>query len=137
MKRHFLFAIIIIILLGLSGLTAATAAANNTNNLHAKLVNLTKENRELKAELANLTKQYNQLKAENEFLKQQNAEYRKLIQGLLKEQAQKSEQNYIEKARKERLIGSVIIKALIFSLAVVGLIGFLLYRKKRSWEYPL
>ena len=133
MKRHFLFAIIIIILLGLSGLTAA--AANNTNNLHAKLVNLTKENRELKAELANLTKQYNQLKAENEFLKQQNSEYRTMIQKLLEDASSKSEQNYIEKARKERLIGSVLLKSILFAGLVVGLIGYGLHRVKRRHDF--
>ncbi|NJE84350.1 hypothetical protein E3E23_00620 [Thermococcus sp. CX2] len=109
----------------------------DVQSLQTQITNLTKENRELKAQIANLTNKVNQLKAENEFLSQQNEEYRTMIQNLLKETAQGSEQDYIEQAKKERLIGSVIIKALIFSLAVVGLIGYGLYRKKRSWEYPL
>ena len=113
------------------------AKAQDVSKLQVQINNLTKENRELKAQLANLTRQLNQLKAENEFLRQQNEEYRSLIQGLLKEQAKKSEQDYIEKAKKERLIGSVLLKTIIFSFAVVGLIGYGLYRKKKSWEYPL
>ncbi|WP_240911856.1 hypothetical protein [Thermococcus sp. M36] len=109
----------------------------NTAELQTKLVNLTKENRELKAELKNLTDKYNALKAKADFLSQQNEEYRTMIQNLLKETAQGSEQDYIEQAKKERLIGSVIIKTLVVALVVVGLIGYGLYRKKRGWEYPL
>ena len=106
----------------------------NTAELQTKLVNLTKENRELKAQLANITKQYNALKAKADFLEQQNEEYRKMIQTLLKDASEKSEQNYIEKAKKERLIGSVLLKSIIFSVVIVGLIGYVLYRRKRSWE---
>ena len=109
----------------------------NTAALNAKIVNLTRENRELKAELANITTKYNALKAKADFLSQQNDEYRTMIQDLLKETAQGSTENYIEKAKKERLIGSVIIKTLLAALVVVGLIGCGLYRKKRGWEYPL
>ena len=137
--KHFLI-LFIIILIGLSGLAAAasnTSTPNSNSKLKAQVANLTKENRQLKAELANQTKQINQLKAKVEFLEQQNEEYRKLIQGLLKEQAQRSEQDYVKKAKKERLIGSVIIKALMAALIVAGLIGYGLYRKKRGWEYPL
>ncbi|WP_148882600.1 hypothetical protein [Thermococcus aciditolerans] len=106
----------------------------NTAELQTKLVNLTKENRELKAELKNLTDKYNALKAKADFLSQQNEEYRTMIQNLLKETAQGSEREYVEQAKKERLIGSVIIKTLVAALVVVGLIGYGLYRKKRSWE---
>jgi len=107
---------------------------SNLTVLQARLLNLTKENRKLKAELANLTNKYNQLKAKAEFLEQQNGEYRGIIEQVMKEESQQSKQSYIEKAKKERLIGSVIIKALIFSLIIVGLIGYGLYKKKRSWE---
>ncbi|BAD84791.1 hypothetical protein, conserved, containing leucine zipper motif [Thermococcus kodakarensis KOD1] len=106
----------------------------NTAELNAKILNLTRENRELKAQLANLTNQYNAVKAKADFLEQQNDEYRKMIQTLLEDASQKSEQSYIEKAKKEKLVGSVIIKAIAFSVIVVGLIGYGLYRKKRSWE---
>ncbi|KUH33963.1 hypothetical protein APY94_04025 [Thermococcus celericrescens] len=106
----------------------------NTAELNAKLVNLTKENRALKAELANMTNKYNAVKAKADFLEQQNEEYRKMIQSLLKETAQGSEQDYVEKAKKEKLIGSVLLKSIVFALVVVGLIGYGLYRKKRSWE---
>lgn len=107
----------------------------NTAELQAKLVNLTKENRELKAELANMTNKYNAIKAKEEFLEQQNNEYRTMIQKLLKDASSKSEQNYIEKAKKEKLVGSVLVKTIIFSGIVVGLIGLVLYRGKRGWEY--
>ncbi|NJE47320.1 hypothetical protein E3E35_07895 [Thermococcus sp. GR7] len=109
----------------------------NTAELRTQITNLTKENRELKAQLANLTNKVNQLKAENEFLSQQNEEYRTMIQNLLKETAQGSEQDYIEQAKKERLIGSVLLKSILFAGAIVGLIGYGLYKKKRGWEYPL
>ena len=128
MKR--LLILFIIILIGLSGLAAAAS-----KDLQAQINNLTKENRQLKAIIANQTREINQLKAKAEFLEQQNEEYRKLIQGLLKEQAQKSEQNYIKQAKKERLIGSVIIKTLMAALVIVGLIGYGLYRAKRKHEY--
>ncbi|EHR77958.1 hypothetical protein OCC_02867 [Thermococcus litoralis DSM 5473] len=107
----------------------------NAAALNVQIVNLTKENRELKAQLANITNKYNALQAKADFLEQQNEEYRKMIQTLLQEASQKSEQSYIEKAKKEKLIGSVIIKTLIAAGGIVGLIGFLLYRGKRSWEY--
>jgi len=103
--------------------------------LQAKIVNLTKENRQLKAELANLTRELNQLKAENEFLKQQNEEYRQIIQQVMKSESEQSKQSYIEKAKKERLIGSVLLKSLLASLAVVGLVGYGLYRTKRRHEF--
>ncbi len=109
----------------------------NTAELNARIVNLTKENRELKAELANLTNKYNALKAKADFLSQQNEEYRQIIQQVMNEQSSEAKQSYIEKAKKEKLVGSVLIKALITSFVVVGLIGYGLYRKKRSWEYPL
>ncbi len=134
MKR--LLILFIIILIGLSGLAAAASNASN-KDLQAQITNLTKENRELKAIIANQTREINQLKAKADFLEQQNEEYRTMIQNLLKETAQGSEQDYVEKAKKERLIGSVIIKTLLFATAIVGLIGYGLYRKKRSWEYPL
>ena len=117
------------------------SAANMTSNskqvqdLQAKIVNLTKENRQLKAELANLTRELNQLKAENEFLKQQNEEYRQIIQQVMKSESEQSKQSYIEKAKKERLIGSVLLKSLLASLAVVGLVGYGLYRTKRRHEF--
>ncbi len=102
--------------------------------LKAKLVNLTKENRELKAELANLTRQYNALKAKADFLEQQNEEYRQIIQQVMNEQSSQSKQSYIEKAKKEALIGSVLLKSLAGAGIIVGLVGYGLYRKKRSWE---
>jgi len=106
----------------------------NTAELQAKLVNLTKENRELKAELANLTNKYNALKAKADFFEQQNEEYRQIIQQVMNEQSSEAKQSYIEKAKKERLIGSVLLKSLIGSVFLVGLVGYGLYRKKRSWE---
>lgn len=110
------------------------AKAQDVSKLQVQINNLTKENRELKAQIANQTNLINQLKAKAQFLEQQNNEYRTLITKLLEEQAQKSEQSYIEKAKKEKLIGSVIIKSLLFGGIVVGLVGYGLYRKKRSWE---
>lgn len=106
----------------------------NTAELQTKLVNLTKENRELKAELANLTTKYNQLKAKADFLEQQNEEYRQIIQQVMNEQSSEAKQSYIEKAKKERLVGSVLWKSLVGSVVVVGLVGYGLYRKKRAWE---
>ena len=106
----------------------------NTAALNAKLVNLTKENRELKAELANMTTKYNAVKAKSDFLSQQNDEYHKMIQTLLQQASQKSTEDYIQKAKKERLIGSVLWKSLIFALVVVGLVGYGLYRAKRRHE---
>ncbi|WP_297514430.1 hypothetical protein [Thermococcus sp.] len=106
----------------------------NTAELNARIVNLTRENRELKAELANLTTKYNQLKAKADFLSQQNEEYRQIIQQVMNEQSSEAKQSYIEKAKKERLIGSVLLKGLTASLVVVGLVGYGLYRKKRAWE---
>lgn len=106
----------------------------NTAALDARLVNLTRENRELKAELANITTKYNALKAKADFLSQQNDEYRTMIQNLLKETAQGSTEDYIQKAKKERLIGSVLLKSILLAGVVVGLVGYGLYKKKRSWE---
>jgi len=106
----------------------------NTAELNAKLVNLTKENRELKGELANLTRQYNALKAKADFLEQQNEEYRQIIQQVMSEQSSEAKQSYIEKAKKEALIGSVLLKSLAGAGIIVGLVGYGLYRKKRSWE---
>ncbi|NJE75971.1 hypothetical protein E3E37_03405 [Thermococcus sp. ES12] len=106
----------------------------NIAELNARIVNLTKENRELKAQLANLTTKYNQLKAKADFLSQQNDEYRQIIQQVMNEQSSEAKQSYIEKAKKERLIGSVLLKSIVFSLVVVGLVGYGLYRKKRAWE---
>lgn len=113
------------------------ARAQDVSKLQAKIANLTKENRVLKEKLANQTNLVNQYKAKSKFLEQQNNEYKTLITKLLEEQAQKSEKNYIEQAKKERLIGSIIIKALIVGGLLVGGIGFLLYKIKKSWEYPL
>ena len=106
----------------------------NTAELNARIVNLTKQNRALKVELANLTNKYNQLKAKADFLSQQNEEYRQIIQQVMNEQSSEAKQSYIEKAKKEALIGSVLLKGLTASLVVVGLVGYGLYRKKRSWE---
>ncbi len=106
----------------------------NTAKLNAKLVNLTKQNRALKAELANLTRQYNALKAKADFLSQQNEEYRQIIQQVMNEQSSEAKQSYIEKAKKEKIIGSVLLKSIIFAGVVVGLVGYGLYRKKRGWE---
>ena len=107
----------------------------NTAALNARLVNLTKENRELKAELANITTKYNALKAKSDFLSQQNDEYRTMIQNLLKETAQGSTENYIQKAKKERLIGSVLLKSILLAGVVVGLVGYGFYRVKRRHEF--
>ena len=68
-------------------------------------------------------------------MKQQNNEYKTLISKLLEEQAQKSEQSYIEKAKKEKLWGSILLKTIITAGGIVLLAGFLLYRGKRGWEY--
>ncbi|WP_456328388.1 hypothetical protein [Archaeoglobus sp.] len=108
--------------------------AQDVSKLQAQINNLTKENRELKERIANQTQLINSLKGENNFLEQQNKEYKTLISTLVEGQAQKSEKNYIEKAKKERLIGSIIIKSLLVGGVVVGLVGYGLYRKKRSWE---
>jgi len=133
-----LFPILLYIILFASVASAANTTSNSqVQDLQAKIVNLTKENRELKAELANLTNKYNTLKARADFLEQQNEEYRTMLQNLLGETAKGSEEDYIEQAKKERLIGSVIIKTLVAALVVVGLIGYGLHRKKRGWEYPL
>jgi len=110
-------------------------SATNVEQLNAKIVNLTKQNRALKAELANLTNKYNALKAKADFLSQQNGEYRTMIQNLLKETAQGSEREYVEQAKKEKLIGSVLIKAIVAALVVVGLIGYGLYRAKRRHDF--
>lgn len=135
------FWILIIIHVILFASVASASATNTTSNskqvqdLQAKIVNLTKENRQLKAELANLTRELNRLKAENEFLKQQNEEYRQIIQQVMNEQSSEAKQSYIEKAKKERLIGSVLLKGLTASLVVVGLVGYGLYRAKRRHEF--
>ena len=110
------------------------AKAQDVSKLQMQINNLTKENRELKEKIANQTQLINSLKGENNFLEQQNKEYKTLISKLVEEQAQKSEKNYIEQAKKERLIGSIIIKSLLVGGVVVGLVGDGLYRKKRSWE---
>ncbi len=131
---------ILIYVLLFASMASATNTASNSKqvqDLQAKIVNLTKENRELKAQLANLTRKLNQLEAENAFLEQQNEEYRQIIQQVMKSESEQNKQSYIEKAKKERLIGSVLLKSLLASLAVVGLVGYGLYRKKGSWEYPL
>lgn len=107
----------------------------NTAALNVQIVNLTKENRELKAQLANITNKYNALQAKADFLEQQNEEYRKIIQTLLQEASQNSEQDYIKKAKKERLIGSVLLKTLVFGGMIVGLIGYGLYKAKRRHEF--
>ncbi|NJE48406.1 hypothetical protein [Thermococcus sp. 9N3] len=107
----------------------------NIAELNARIVNLTKQNRALKAELANLTNKYNQLKAKADFLSQQNEEYRQIIQQVMNEQSSQSKQSYIEKAKKERLVGSVLLKGLTASLVVVGLVGYGLYRAKRRHEF--
>ena len=135
--RKFLILVIIYVVLFASMASAANTASNSkqVQDLQAKIVNLTKENRELKAQLANLTKKLNQLEAENAFLKQQNEEYRQIIQQVMNEQSSEAKQSYIEKAKKEKLVGSVLIKALITSLVVVGLIGYGLYRIKRRHEF--
>ncbi|BAA30289.1 hypothetical protein [Pyrococcus horikoshii] len=111
------------------------AKAQDISELQVQINNLTRENRELKEKIANQTNTINQLKAKAKFLEQQNNEYRTLITKLLEEQAKKSEQSYIEKAKREKLIGSVILKTLLVATGITGLIGFLLYRDKRSWEY--
>ncbi len=138
-RGKFWIPVIIYVILFASVASAANTTSNpkQVQDLQAKIVNLTKENRELKAQLANLTRKLNQLEAENEFLKQQNEEYRQIIQQVMNEQSSEAKQSYIEKAKKERLIGSVIIKTLVAALVIVGLVGYGLYRKKRSWEYPL
>jgi len=107
----------------------------DVKQLYEEITKLTKENRELKAELANLTTKYNQLKAKADFLSQQNEEYRQIIQQVMNEQSSEAKQSYIEKAKKEKLVGSVLLKGLTASLVVVGLVGYGLYRKKRSWEF--
>lgn len=109
--------------------------AQDVSKLQVQINNLTKENRELKEKIANQTQLINSLKAKANFLEQQNKEYKTLISKLLEEQAQKSEQSYIEKAKKEKLWGSIIIKTIITAGGIVLLVGFLLYRGKRSWEY--
>jgi len=111
------------------------AKAQDISKLQAQINNLTKENRELKEKIANQTQLINSLKGENNFLKQQNNEYKSLISTLLEEQAQKSEQSYIEKAKKEKLWGSILLKTIATAGGIVALIGFLLYRGKRGWEY--
>ncbi|MFA4700146.1 hypothetical protein [Pyrococcus kukulkanii] len=107
----------------------------DVSKLKRQIANLTKENRALREQIANLTERINALLGENEFLKQQNSEYKKLISSLLKEQAQRSEQDYLEKAKREKLIGSILLKSLVFSLMIVITAGYLLYRAKRSYEY--
>ena len=109
--------------------------AQDISKLQAQINNLTKENRELKEKIANQTQLINSLKGENNFLKQQNNEYKSLISTLLEEQAQKSEQSYIEQAKKEKLWGSILLKTIITAGGIVLLAGFLLYRGKRGWEY--
>ena len=111
------------------------AKAQDVSKLQMQINNLTKENRELKEKIANQTQLINSLKGENSFLKQQNNEYKTLISKLLEEQAQKSEQSYIEKAKKEKLWGSILLKTIITAGGIVALVGFLLYRGKRGWEY--
>ena len=111
------------------------AKAQDISKLQMQINNLTKENRELKEKIANQTQLINSLKGENNFLKQQNNEYKSLISTLLEEQAQKSEQSYIEKAKKEKLWGSILLKTIITAGGIVLLAGFLLYRGKRGWEY--
>jgi len=131
--------IIVYVILFASVASAANTTSNSKQiqNLQAKIVNLTKENRELKAQLANLTRKLNQLEAENAFLKQQNEEYREIIEQVMKSESEQSKQSYIEKAKKEKLIGSVLLKTIISGGIAVGLVGYGLYRKKRGWEYPL
>ena len=107
----------------------------DVSKLKRQIANLTKENRALREQIANLTERINALLGENEFLKQQNSEYKKLISSLLKEQAQRSEQDYLEKAKREKLIGSILLKSLAFSSMIVITVGYLLYRAKRSYEY--
>jgi len=107
----------------------------DVQKLNAKLVNLTKQNMKLKAELANITNKYNTLQAKASFLEQQNDEYRQIIQQVMNEQSSQSKQTYIQKAEKERLIGSVLLKSIFFGLGVVAVIGYGLYRVKRKHEY--
>ncbi|NJE47915.1 hypothetical protein E3E35_11035, partial [Thermococcus sp. GR7] len=95
---------------------------------------LTKENRQLKEQLANLTNRYNQLKAKADFLEQQNGEYKQIIDQAMKSTSEKNKDQYIEQAKKERTWGSILWKTLLISGIIVGLIGYGLYRKKRSWE---
>jgi len=137
MRRLWLPVIVIYVILFASVASAANMTSNSkqVQDLQARIVNLTKENRQLKAELANLTRELNRLKAENEFLKQQNKEYREIIEQVMKSESEQSKQSYIEKAKKERLIGSVLWKSLIGSVIVVALVGYGLYRVKRRHEF--
>lgn len=107
----------------------------NIVELNVKILNLMRENCEFKVQLVNLMNQYNVVKVKVDFFEQQNDEYRKMIQIFFEDVLQKSEQSYIEKVKKEKLVGFVIIKVIVFSVIVVGLIGYGLYRKKRLWEF--
>ncbi|MFA4647868.1 hypothetical protein P8X24_11600 [Pyrococcus kukulkanii] len=107
----------------------------NFNELQLKLLNLTRENRELKEKLANVTNKLNYIKAENEYLKEQLKMYQEVFSGMISRVEQHAESNYIEQAKKSEKSAKRLWGTLILSGMLVGGFGLLLYRKKRKYFY--
>jgi len=104
------------------------------NGLQLKILNLTKENRELKEKLANLTDKYNKLKGENDFLKSQLETYKSVFSGLVQQVEKQTEKTYVEEAKDAEKDAKRLWWAAIVSTLLVGGFGMLMYRKKRKYE---
>lgn len=107
------------------------------NRLLAEYIKYKKENIKLEETLTKLQNKIKTLEAENELLKEENKEYRNIITELISKTSNITVEEYILAYKKWKRDVSNFTTALIVSIVGCIIIGVVLLKLKKRYDYPL
>jgi len=107
------------------------------NRLLVEYIKYKKENIKLEENLTKLQKTIKILKAENELLKEENKEYRKIITELISKTSNITVEEYISTYKKWKRDVFNFTTAFIVSIVGCIIIGVVLLKLKKRYDYPL
>lgn len=107
------------------------------NKLLAEYINYKKENVKLKENITNLQKTVITLEAENEIIKQENKMYRGIVTELISRQSNETKEEYILAYREWKKDVSNFRIGIFIAVLVCIVIGYLLIKSKKRYDYPV
>ncbi|WP_245527624.1 hypothetical protein [Methanotorris igneus] len=107
------------------------------NKLLAEYISYKKKNVELQKNITQLQKQITTLKAENELIKQQNEVYKSIITDLINKQSNETKEEYIMAYNEWKKDVSNFKTSVIIGGLVCLIIGVLLIKFKKRYDYPV
>ncbi|HIP90644.1 MAG TPA: hypothetical protein EYH22_03775 [Candidatus Nanopusillus sp.] len=107
------------------------------NKLLGEYISYKKKNIELNENISKLKKEITTLKTEAKLIKQQNEQYKDIITDLVNKQSNETKEDYMIAYTEWKKDVSNFKIAIILSALVCVIIGFIILKFKKRYDYPL